>query len=81
MKIIMENWENYLKEDGHEDVPSARRKLITIIEDAQNILQVLDAAPAENVELPSWWMSKLTISAEYLNKARDYFLIDGDKTL
>ncbi len=79
MKNLMENWEKFLNEDGHDDVPSARRKLITIIEDAQEILQGLDSAPEGQVELPSWWMSKLTIAADYLNKARDYFLVDGEK--
>ena len=65
-----------LQEDGHEDVPSARRKLKTIIEDASEILQGLDAMHPQ--QLPSWWMSKLTICSEYINKARDYFLVDGE---
>ena len=30
-----------------------------------------------DVELPSWWMSKITIASDYLNKARDYALFDS----
>ena len=65
-----------LSEDGHQDVPSARRKLKTTIEDASEILQALDSMPEQ--ELPSWWMSKITIVSEYVNKARDYLLVSGD---
>tara|TARA_R110000824_G_scaffold179005_1_gene359012 strand:+ start:3551 stop:3811 length:261 start_codon:yes stop_codon:yes gene_type:complete len=66
-----------LSEDGHIDVPSARRKLKTSIEDAMEILQGLEKMQDED-ELPSWWMDKITLAANYLNKARDYILIDGD---
>ena len=65
-----------LQEDGHEDVSSARRKLKTTIEDASEILQSLESTPEQ--ELPSWWMSKITIVGEYINKARDYLLVSGD---
>ena len=66
-----------LSEDGHMDVPSARRKLKTSIEDAGQILQALEQMGDEG-ELPSWWMDKVTLSANYLNKARDYILVDGN---
>jgi len=81
MKLIMENWEKFLNEDGHDDVPSARRKLKTIIEDAQEILQGLDTAPDEPIELPSWWMSKIAIASNSLNKCRDYLLNPDDEEL
>jgi hypothetical protein len=29
-------------------------------------------------ELPSWWMGKVTLAADYLNKARDYILVSGE---
>ena len=51
-----------LQEDGHEDVSSARRKLKTTIEDASEILQSLESTPEQ--ELPSWWMSKITIVSQ-----------------
>ena len=66
-----------LNEDGHIDVPSACRKLKTAIEDAAQILQGLEQMSDEDV-LPSWWMGKVTLASDYLNKARDYFLVSGD---
>jgi|TARA_R110002012_G_scaffold228600_1_gene400992 predicted RNA-binding protein (virulence factor B family) len=66
-----------LQEDGHVDVPSARRKLKTAMEDAGQILHALAHASDED-ELPSWWMGKVTLASDYLNKARDYFLVSGD---
>ena len=66
-----------LQEDGHSDVPSARRKLKTTVEDAAEILQGLEQMGDEG-ELPSWWMGKVTLAADYLNKARDYILVSGE---
>jgi hypothetical protein len=62
-----------LNEDGHTDVPSAVRKLKTSMEDAMQILSALEQMP--DTELPSWWMSKVTLAADYLNKSRDYLLV------
>ena len=62
-----------LNEDGHTDVPSAGRKLKTSMEDAMEILSALEQMP--DTELPSWWMSKVTLAADYLNKSRDYILV------
>ena len=62
-----------IKEDGHTDVPSAIRKLKTSIEDANEIMDKLNSM-SEEESLPSWWSDKITLSANYLNKARDYIL-------
>ena len=62
-----------IKEDGHTDVPSAIRKLKTSIEDANEIINKLNSM-SEEQSLPSWWTDKITLSANYLNKARDYIL-------
>ena len=62
-----------IKEDGHTDVPSAIRKLKTSIEDANEIMDKLNSMSEEET-LPSWWTDKITLSANYLNKARDYIL-------
>ena len=62
-----------IKEDGHTDVPSAIRKLKTSIEDANEIMNKLNSM-SEEQSLPSWWTDKITLSANYLNKARDYIL-------
>ena len=65
-----------LNEDGHTDVPSAVRKLKTSMEDAMQILSALEHMP--DTELPSWWMSKITLAADYLNKSRDYLLVSEE---
>jgi hypothetical protein len=65
-----------LNEDGHTDVPSAVRKLKTSMEDAMEILSALEHMP--ETELPSWWMSKITLAADYLNKSRDYLLVSEE---
>ena len=62
-----------IKEDGHTDVPSAIRKLKTSIEDANEIMDKLNSM-SEEESLPSWWTDKITLSSNYLNKARDYIL-------
>ena len=69
--------ESSLNEDGHTDVPSAIRKLKTSMEDAMQILSALEHMP--DAELPSWWMSKITLAADYLNKSRDYLLVSEEK--
>ena len=76
LRLLKEN--NIISEDGHTDVPSARRKMKTSVEDAMQILQGLEAMPDKG-ELPSWWMGKVTLAADYLNKARDYFLVSETK--
>ena len=75
-QIIKEELEATINEDGHTDVPSAIRKLKTAAEDAVQILQALEGRPDE--ELPSWWMSKLTLASDYLNKARDYLIVPSE---
>ena len=75
-QIIKEELEANINEDGHTDVPSAIRKLKTATEDAVQILQALEGRPDE--KLPSWWMSKLTLASDYLNKARDYLIVPSE---
>lgn len=60
-----------INEDGHTDVPSSMRKCMTIIEDAQDILEALQNTDKEE-SLDTWWTSKLAVSASSLNKLRDY---------
>ena len=68
---------NFLTEDGHTDVASAKRKLKLSIEDATEMLEKLESMNSEG-DLPSWWTSKITIASDYLNKCRDY-LLNPDK--
>ena len=63
-----------ISEDGHEDVPSARRAMQTIIEDAEQMLQALEQMDGS---LPTWWTNKMAVASSNLNKMRDYLLVDG----
>ena len=48
-----------MKKDGHTDVASSRRMCMTIIEDANDIL---DALPSDmEAALPTWWTNKLAV--------------------
>ena len=63
-----------LKEDGHTDVSSAVRQCKTAIEDASEMLSKLQGMNPEG-DLPSWWMNKIAIAANSMNKLRDYLLV------
>jgi len=63
-----------LREDGHTDVASAVRQCKTAIEDASQMLSKLQGMNPEG-DLPSWWMNKIAIAANSMNKLRDYLLV------
>jgi hypothetical protein len=63
------------KEDGHQDVSSSKRMCRTIVEDAQQIEAKLNSMSPED-SLDTWWTNKLAVSANNLNKARDYIVND-----
>src|SRR6056300_1237897 len=62
-------------EDGHDDVPSSKRMVQVISEDAQLILKELEKK-SEEESLPTWWTNKLATSAHNMNAARDYITND-----
>ena len=74
-QIIKEEVESTINEDGHQDVPSARRAMKTIIEDAGQMLQALEQIDGH---LPTWWTNKMAVSASMLNKMRDYLLVPSE---
>ena len=63
-----------VREDGHTDVASAVRQCKTAIEDASLMLSKLQGLSPED-SLPSWWMNKIAIAANSMNKLRDYLLV------
>ena len=63
-----------VREDGHTDVASAVRQCKTTIEDASQMLSKLQGVNPED-DLPSWWMNKIAIAANSMNKLRDYLLV------
>lgn len=69
--------ETPLKEDGHMDIPSAIRKCQLILDDAEDILERLAELQQHGGHLPTWWMDKLTLAADYLDTADDYINTSG----
>jgi len=63
-----------VREDGHTDVASAVRQCKTTMEDASQMLSKLQSMNPED-SLPSWWMNKIAIAANSMNKLRDYLLV------
>ena len=63
-----------VREDGHTDVASAVRQCKTTMEDASQMLSKLQGMNPEGA-LPSWWMNKIAIAANSMNKLRDYLLV------
>ena len=68
-----------IQEDGHTDVASAVRQCKTAIEDASEMLSKLQGMNPEG-DLPSWWMNKIAIAANSMNKLRDYLLVPSTTT-
>tara|TARA_R100000008_G_C3543419_1_gene146148 strand:- start:346 stop:921 length:576 start_codon:yes stop_codon:yes gene_type:complete len=73
-QIIKEEFKS-IQEDGHSDVPSAVRAMKTIIEDASQMLQVLEEEQVDG-PLPTWWTNKMAVAANDMNKMRDYLLVE-----
>ena len=71
---------NPLTEDGHTDVASAMRKMKVACENAEQLLEALSQMPQEG-DLPSWWMSKATLAANYLSKMRDYLVYPSNQQI
>ena len=65
-ELLKEEAIKLLKEDGHTDVAYAKRKMILIIEDANQVLQALKEFDDED-DLPSWWMGKVTMAYACMN--------------
>ena len=66
-----------VREDGHTDVASAIRQCKTTMEDASQMLSKLSGMNPED-SLPSWWMNKIAIAANNMNKLRDYLLVSSE---
>ena len=62
-----------VKEDGHTDVASSKRKVMIMVQDSNILLNKLNGMNKED-SLPSWWTDKITLSQNYLAKATDYII-------
>ena len=74
---LLDMTESGLMEDGHQDVASARRKAVLIMEDAAQLLMKLkNMDPMDS--LPSWWMNKMSVTAAYMDSMRNYLLVPSE---
>ena len=62
-----------INEDGHTDVASSKRKVMIMVQDSNKLLNKLNGMNKED-SLPSWWTDKITLSQNYLAKAKDYII-------
>ena len=62
-----------VNEDGHTDVASIERKLILIVQDANDVINALKSKSNED-SLPSWWTDKITLAKDYVGKSRDFIM-------
>ena len=62
-----------INEDGHTDVASSKRKVMIMVQDSNTLLNKLNGMNKED-SLPSWWTDKITLSQNYLAKAKDYII-------
>mgnify|MGYP001331942814 CR=1 FL=1 len=69
--------EETILEDGHQDVASARRKAVLIMEDASQMLMKLKGMDPSS-SLPSWWMNKMAVTAAYMDSMRNYLLVPSE---
>ena len=50
-----------------------KRKVMIMVDDSNKLLNKLNGMNKED-SLPSWWSDKITLSQNYLEKAKDYLL-------
>lgn len=72
----MQNFKNYLKEDGHTDVASAKKQVKVAMAALEKMNASLSKLPDEG-DLPSWWTNKVAIAVDKLDGMADYL---GTKT-
>lgn len=60
-----------LTKEGHTDVASAEKSVITIIQHCEMILSSLKDMSEEN-HLPTWWTNKIAISEYEIVSAANY---------
>ena len=72
-RVKPEQFNESVNEDGHTDVASAKRKAMVMVDDVNDLLNKLNGMNTED-SLPSWLSDKITLSQNYISKAKDYLL-------
>jgi len=76
MKIkLVQNGSEIVVKDGHTDVSSAMKSVVTTIEHCEMIMSSLEGMEAE-ASLPTWWTNKIAISEYEIVSAANYLTAD-----
>jgi hypothetical protein len=73
----MRNFKNYITEDGHTDVASAKKQVKIAMDALQKMNASLSRLPDEG-DLPSWWTNKVAIAVDKLDGMADYLSVKSD---
>lgn len=70
MRRLLERLEAADKSD-YEDVPMLLGAMQVMADDCADILDALESLPQDG-QLPTWWISKVSVAASDISSARDY---------
>ena len=76
--IYTRNLEDIKAKDGHTDVSSAKKQMQKIQDDVIDMYNSI-MSKREEEDLPTWWTSKLSVAAAYLNSLRDYIVYETNE--
>jgi hypothetical protein len=75
--LYVGNGKVILTKDGHTDVASAEKSVITIMQHCEMILNGLKEMSEEN-HLPTWWTNKIAISEYEIVSAANYLSAESE---
>jgi hypothetical protein len=76
MKLkLIEDGKEIIVKDGHTDVASAMKSVVTTIQHCEMIMESLNAMDQEE-SLPTWWTNKIAISEYEIVSAANYLSAD-----
>jgi len=73
--LYLGNGKAILTKDGHTDVASAQKSIMTIMQHCEMIMNAFEEMDPEN-PLPTWWTNKIAISEYEVVSAANYLAAD-----
>jgi hypothetical protein len=73
--LYLGNGKAILTKDGHTDVASAQKSMMTIMQHCEMILSAFEEMDPES-PLPTWWTNKIAISEYEVVSAANYLAAD-----
>ena len=75
--LYLGNGRAILTKDGHTDVASAEKSIITLMQHCEMILSAFESMDKE-ASLPTWWTNKIAVSEYEIVQAANYLAADMD---